>query len=71
MELKKSMVELNGGAMLGHCQELSVQFDQHKIVHVQKLVSHFPHELHMSREEEITGRKKFSAQLSQKENQIM
>ena len=79
MRFKKSQVALNGGTLCGHSQQLSVQFDQHRIIQVHQFLSRFPHPpLVLEGEGEgegegdgVQGRRKFRGKMSQEENQIL
>ncbi len=71
VELNNGKVDLNGGVLLAHSQDLSVQFDRHKIVLIQQLLARFPHELLAPEGEEIRGREKFRSRLTRQENEIM
>ncbi len=70
VELVKSKLELNGGILLGHCLEVGMSFEQHKIVQLQKLLLRFPHKMAASGDE-LGGREKFKSHLLRKENHLM
>jgi len=71
LALKKSQVELSGEVLSGHCLDLTVKFDQHQVLCVQKLLAQFPHQLQPSEEEGIImGRGNFKTRMMKQENQI-
>ena len=71
MEVKDSGMGINGGTMLAHVLSMSIGFDQHRIVSVEKLVGRFPHYLSEEEEEDVEGRKRFKGQLVREDNFIV
>ena len=71
LELNKVKVDLNGGVLLGHSQDLTVQFDQRKIVQVQQVITRFPHSPSSPHAEGTEGRDRFKGRLSQLHNEVM